>query len=1011
MPLKRAAHNISSILKDTRLFLAGAMVVVFLSGTVVTILIGISTDHTMRKQLQHEALLATKGINFNRILKLTGTETDLASPDYQRLKAQLANFRSADPKYRFFYLAAQRTNGVIYFIADSEQPSSADYSPPGQVYQDASAGLKKVFANGAPQTEGPYTDRWGRWVSAFVPVHDPATNRQIAVLAIDISASAWNRTIILSLVSPVLVTLLVMTLLVITGKMRRRFRQMFEDHSAIMLLINPQNGEIVDANLAAEKFYGYPLRQLRSMAIFEINTLSKDRVLQECQRAKTAEESYFIFPHRLADGSIRTVEVCSTPIKFGNRRLLYSIITDITKRKQAEDALFSFSVQMEQKNIELTNALLVAEEATRAKSEFLATMSHEIRTPMNGVIGMTGLLLDTDLTEEQRGYGEIIRKSGENLLDIINDILDFSKIEAGRLTFEELVFDLRMVMEDTADLLVTRTTEKGLELVCMVSPDLPVELNGDPGRLRQVILNLAGNAIKFTSQGEILIRADLERLEPELTVVRFTVRDSGIGIPKDRLATIFEPFTQADNSTTRKYGGTGLGLAICKQLVSMMGGELGVESEPGHGSTFWFTSCFRTVTTPPERHLSFGPIDGLKLLVVDDNATNRQLLSTLLSNWGCSFDTAADGPTALWMLNEAVVSENPFQIALLDYQMPEMDGVTLAQLIRKDPQLDDIKLVMLTSLGNRGDDRLLQQSGFSAFLAKPVRQQQLHDCLSLLTGQKNSDTEQPGPMITRHTIQEVRKHTARLLLAEDNPVNQAVAGAMLKKLGYSVDMAGDGREAVEALSRIDYALVLMDCQMPEMDGFEATALIRDPSSQVINHDVPVIAMTANALAGDRERCLKSGMSDYLSKPVKSKDLDAVLNRWIHDKKPVEQPDARTQDDEPAAPAEIFDKADLLERLDGSLELLKDILGMASADLPVRLEQMHNALAADDRTAVMHIAHTIKGLAANLGAEQLRRSAERLQQTAETATSDSLSGQVSLLQKNTDTLLDVISNTK
>lgn len=1006
MPLRHITCRVTSLLHDTQVMLSAGMAIVLLIGTLATAMIGISSDRTMRRHLQQEALIAAKALDLDRITPLAGTEADLASPDYQRLKAQLASLRSADPKYRFFYLAGQRSDGVIYFIADSEPPTSADYSPPGQAYQDAPAGLKKTFAQVSPQTEGPYSDRWGRWVSTFIPLKDQQSDKRITVLAIDVNAAVWNRNILLSLIAPVLVTLLVLTLLVITTLMRRRFRQMFERHSAIMLLVDPKNGQITDANLAAEAFYGYPLHQIRSMFIFEINTLPKESVLQECSHALACQENNFIFSHRLADGNLRTVEVHSTPIRFGNRKLLYSIINDITERKQAEEKLLSFSNQMEQKTIELANALLIAEEATRAKSDFLATMSHEIRTPMNGVIGMTGLLLDTELTAEQRVFGEIVRKSGENLLEIINDILDFSKIEAGRLTFEELVFDLRAALEDTAELLVARTSEKRLELICMVDPELPWELTGDPGRLRQVILNLAGNAIKFTEHGEIVIRAELERLEPEQAVVRFSIKDSGIGIPADRLASIFEPFTQADNSTTRKYGGTGLGLAICKQLVSMMNGELGVESVVGQGSTFWFTACFKTAAAVTGQKPCFAPINGLKLLVVDDNATNRQLVITLLSSWGCSYDTAADGPTALWLLQEAVEAGEPFQIALLDHQMPEMDGVTLAQLIRKDARLGDTRLVMLSSLGSRGDAGQLQQAGFNGYLTKPLRQQQLHDCLSLLTGQKN-----PESLITRHTIREARQRVSRILLAEDNPVNQAVAAAMLKKLGYRVDTVGDGKEAVEALSRIDYDLVLMDCQMPELDGFEATALIRDVASMVLNHTVPIIAMTANAMAGDRERCIKAGMDDYLSKPVRPKELETMLDTWLKGSEPDADQAHPTADPLPekgiAETLPIFDRTVLSELLGDSPALLTEIIGMAVHDLPKRLEQLQSALATDNRSALEQAAHTIKGIAANLGAEQLRRSAALLQQTSTTATHEDLQQQIQLLHSQFNELLAVI----
>ena len=711
-------------------------------------------------------------------------------------------------------------------------------------------------------------------------------------------------------------------------------------------------------------------------------------------------------PH--TSGEKRLVSIYKSPKLREDGSVEYVVCSaeDITEQKQAEEKLQKFAQQMEDKNCELADVLMSAQEATLAKSAFLATMSHEIRTPMNGVIGMTGLLLDTDLDEEQRQYAEAVRKSGENLLDIINDILDFSKIEAHRLSLEEMPFDLRATLEDTTEILASRAHEKGLELICLVDPDLPWEVMGDPGRLRQIIVNLCGNAIKFTGQGEVSIRAELLLSDTENLQIRFAVKDSGIGIPADRLANIFEPFTQADSSTTRKYGGTGLGLAISKQLVSMMGGELGVESTAGKGSTFWFTACFKPVLTSSVQTPYFAPVNGLKLLVVDDNATNRQLVITLLSGWGCEYDTAADGPTALWMLQEAAETEKPFQIALLDHQMPEMDGVTLAQLIRKDARLNETRLVMLTSLGVRGDAELLQRGGFSAYLTKPLRQQQLHDCLSLLTGQKS-----PESLITRHTIREARQRVSRILLAEDNPVNQAVAAAMLKKLGYRVDLVGDGKEAVEALSRINYDLVLMDCQMPELDGFEATALIRDTASAVLNHTVPVIAMTANALAGDRERCMKAGMDDYMSKPVKPKELETMLDTWLKSLETEPDPGQLTEYLVPEKTAVdtlvVFDRTVLWELLGGNQTSLNEILGMAADDLPQRLEQLHKARAAGDRTSIEHIAHTIKGIAGNMGGKVLQCSADNLQHSVGTATLEDLDEQVQLVQIHVYELVSAI----
>ncbi|MDD2804619.1 MAG: response regulator [Elusimicrobiales bacterium] len=644
------------------------------------------------------------------------------------------------------------------------------------------------------------------------------------------------------------------------------------------------------------------------------------------------------FLNRKKNGELFWEYASISPIKDskGNITNFVAVKLDVTDRKLAQK--------------ETEKARDAAVELARMKSEFLANMSHEIRTPMNAIIGMTGLLLDTPLTAQQREYLKTVNGAGEGLLDIINDILDFSKIESGKLLIEKLDFNLRETVEGTADLLASRAQAKEIELAYYIPEGVPPGLRGDQGRLRQVLLNLMGNAVKFTEKGEVVLRVSAEKSGEGRATLKFSVTDTGIGVPAEAQKNLFASFSQADASTTRKYGGTGLGLSISKRLVELMGGAIGFESEHGKGSTFWFTLPFDVQAGEPAQEPVIADVAGARALIVDDNAANREIISRYLETWGMRYSAAPSGGAALELLKKEAGGPDPFRIMVLDMQMPGMDGLMLAAELKKDRSLAGLRAVMMTSLGHELGQQELDAAGISACLGKPVRPLALLKKISFALAGAAAPRPEPVPHVEPEA-KPLNRHF-RVLVAEDNTVNQKVAVKQLEKLGYASDVAANGLEVLEAMKRQPYDLVLMDCQMPEMDGFQATAEIRKIEAD--QRRTPIVAMTANALQGDRERCFAAGMDGYIPKPVRMDALAAALAQW----------------DSPLDAFVIKELRDLAgpENPGFLADLARTYLG----DLDGRLQAMKAAVKAGDAEALRQAAHSLKGSSGNIGAKRLQK---------------------------------------
>jgi len=781
---------------------------------------------------------------------------------------------------------------------------------------------------------------------------------------------------------------------------RRRAEKEMEDSRALYsslveslpvhVLRKDREGRFTFANRSFCELLGMPRAAIQGKTDSDLypETLAQ-KYRQDDQQVLETGELFATIEENKKDDETRYVHVMKSPVRDARGQIVgvQVIFWDVTDHVRAQE--------------QLQAAKETAEVASRAKSDFLATMSHEIRTPMNGIIGMIDLLLNTQPTAQQRTYLGLASQSAETLLRLLNDILDFSKIEAGRLELESVDFRLRDTLGDTLRTLAGRASQKGLELTYRIPPDIPDDLIGDPGRICQVMVNLVGNAIKFTERGEIVVVVNTESLAEDRVLLHFAVKDTGPGIPPEKQAVIFEAFRQADSSMSRRYGGTGLGLAISRRLVELMDGRIWVESEMARGSTFHFTAAIslqKEISKKPAP-AELATLQGLRVLVVDDNETNRLILAEMLSNWRMKPTTVDSGPAAITQMNRAAQAGEPFRLALLDAMMPDMDGLALAEQIRRTPGLAGTSLIVLSSAGNSEGGVRCRALGIAHCLIKPVKQSELLDSIVATLGIATADEPLPAA-----TEPERVDHIAPLhiLLAEDGLVNQKVAVSLLEQRGHQVVVANNGEEAVAALGRQSFDVVLMDVQMPTMDGFEATARIREKEAGSGRH-IPIIAMTAHAMKGDRERCLAAGMDGYIAKPIRAKELYAVVEGMAADAVgPQPQGPEITR-------AETIDRDQVLEYTGGNAETLNALVALFAQECPKLMGKMREAITQGAAAELQQAAHTLKGSIQVFGVKRPAEAALRLETMGRNGNLAGAEQAWSALQRETEWLMRTLSD--